>query len=356
MFTWGRQTNADIQVPPPANLSTIAESIPTPADDILAAFNALQTPLQQLRQQLDAYVLGQANAVQLLLITLLSGGHALLVGVPGVAKTRLAFGLSQLLGLSNKRVQATPDLLPGDILGGEILDINPDGTRAFRFIEGPVFSQLLLVDEINRANPRTQAALLQAMQEGQVTVNGVDYPLPQPFTVLATQNPLEYEGTYPLPEAQLDRFLMQIDVPLPGRQAERQMLVLTTGTAEAPLENHLTALQLQGAQNILRQLPYGTAFLDVLLDIVRALRPTQTEFSEVERYVQWGPGPRAGQALLQAARARAMLEGRIAPDLSDLRAIAVPVLQHRMALTPTARVDGMDVKQVIDVVCQQLLP
>jgi MoxR-like ATPase len=277
---------------------------------------------------------------------LLSGGHALLVGVPGLAKTKLVATLGTVLGLDAKRIQFTPDLMPADILGSEVMDQDDNGKRSFRFIEGPVFTQLLMADEINRASPRTQSALLQAMQEYHVSIAGKRLDLPRPFHVLATQNPLEQEGTYPLPEAQLDRFLLQVDVPYPELEAERQILLETTGVAERSASKVIDAARLIEIQTLIRKMPVGETVVEAILNLVRAARPGHG--SEItDRNVSWGPGPRAGQALMLATRARALYDGRLAPSIDDVNAIAEAVLQHRMALTFAARAEGMTVKSVI---------
>ncbi|WP_290980529.1 MoxR family ATPase [Ferrovibrio sp.] len=288
------------------------------------------------------------------LVTLLAGGHGLLVGVPGLAKTKLVETLAKVLGLDARRVQFTPDLMPADIVGSEVLEENEQGRRSFRFISGPVFCQLLMADEINRASPRTQSALLQAMQERQVSVGGTRHDLPAPFHVLATQNPLEQEGTYPLPEAQLDRFLLQIDVRYPDREAERRMLFATTGAAEEPVPTVLSATDLIAAQRLVRRIPVGESVVDAILHLVRAGRPEETDIAEIKTLVAWGPGPRASQALMLAVRARALLQGRLAPSIEDVLALAGPVLRHRMALTFAARAEGVSVGDVINRLTQPL--
>jgi MoxR-like ATPase len=280
---------------------------------------------------------------------MLSGGHALLMGLPGLGKTLLVDTLATVMGLSANRVQFTPDLMPADILGSEVLETGADGARAFRFIEGPVFCQLLMADEINRASPRTQSALLQAMQEREVTVAGTHRALPRPFHVLATQNPIEQEGTYPLPEAQLDRFLVRIDVAYPDRATERGILLATTGTHEARAPAVFTAEALIAAQAVVRRMPVGEGVVELILDLVRACRPDGQEAPEiVRRTVAWGPGPRAAQAMMLAVRARALLDGRLAPSAEDVAALARPVLSHRMALGYGARAEGAVLEQVID--------
>jgi MoxR-like ATPase len=299
------------------------------------------------REAIGRVIFGQDRVIDESLITLLSGGHALLIGVPGLAKTRLVQTLGVVLGLDDRRVQFTPDLMPADILGSEVLEESATGTRSFRFLHGPVFCQLLMADEINRASPRTQSALLQAMQEHKVSIAGTYHALPAPFHVLATQNPLEQEGTYPLPEAQLDRFLMQIDVGYPDLEAERRMLIATTGTAEAPPQAVMSADELLAAQQLVRRVPVGEAVVEAILALVRAGRPESSPLDEVKRAVAWGPGPRAAQALMLASRARALLQGRLSPSLDDVLALAPPILRHRMALTFAARADGITVDHVI---------
>jgi len=324
------------------------ESLPeTDGSDAIADLEATAALMGDVRAEISKVIFGQKTVIDLSLTTLLAGGHALLVGVPGLAKTRLAETLGAVLGLDEKRVQFTPDLMPSDILGSEVLEQSDTGERAFRFIKGPVFSRLLMADEINRASPRTQSALLQSMQEKQVSIAGTRHDLPKPFHVLATQNPLEQEGTYPLPEAQLDRFLMQIDVEYPDEQAERDMLISTTGPVQEQARAVLSATQLMRAQALVRQIPTGEQVVDTILEIVRSARPTDDADDYVRRHVAWGPGPRASQALLLGVRARALLEGRLAPSVDDVIALAPPILRHRMALTFTARADGLTIDGVV---------
>ncbi|HEV2551378.1 MAG TPA: MoxR family ATPase [Stellaceae bacterium] len=310
--------------------------------------DALGQRLAQVRERIGRIIFGQQDVVDQALITLLAGGHTLLIGVPGLAKTRLVETLGTVLGLDDKRIQCTPDLMPADILGSEVLEESESGRRSFRFIPGPVFSQLLMADEINRASPRTQSALLQAMQEGRVSVAGQYHALPRPFHVLATQNPLEQEGTYPLPEAQLDRFLLQIDVGYPDLAAERQMLIATTGITEEQVTAALGANELLAAQRLVRRVPVGESVVEAILNLVRSGRPEESDIAEARRHVAWGPGPRASQALMLACRARALLQGRLAPSIDDVVALAPPVLRHRMALNFAARADGITMAQVID--------
>ncbi|WP_372886881.1 AAA family ATPase [Shimia sp.] len=309
--------------------------------DLLREIEALGDRLDRARAAIRTRFIGQQEVVDLTLATLLCGGHGLLVGLPGLGKTRLVETLSTVMGLDGKRIQFTPDLMPADILGSEVLDTDAAGRRGFRFVPGPVFCQLLMADEINRASPRTQSALLQAMQERKVTVAGADRPLVAPFHVLATQNPIEQEGTYPLPEAQLDRFLMQIDVPYPARDTERDILLATTGVAEAAAGQVFSAADLIAAQGLLRRMPVGDSVVEAILDLVRSFRPQDPGASETVRdSVAWGPGPRAAQALMMAVRARALLQGRLAPSAEDVAALAPPVLSHRMALNFAARARG----------------
>jgi MoxR-like ATPase len=303
--------------------------------------------VQTVRDTTASIIFGQDRVIDLALITLLSGGHALLIGVPGLAKTSLVETLGTVLGLENKRIQFTPDLMPSDIVGSEVLEEETGGRRSFRFVKGPIFTQLLMADEINRASPKTQSALLQAMQEHHVTVAGVRHDVPRPFHVLATQNPLEQEGTYPLPEAQLDRFLLQIDVSYPDADAERRMLFATTGVEERTLKTILSAEELMMAQRLVRQLPVGDQVVDAILNLVRSARPGTGIDQELEDMIAWGPGPRASQALMLAVRAKAMMEGRLAPSVDDVVDLAEPVLKHRMALTFAARAEGVEMSDMM---------
>ncbi|MEO0487230.1 MAG: MoxR family ATPase [Pseudomonadota bacterium] len=319
--------------------------------DLVAEIETLGEKLGAARQSIAARFIGQDRVVELVLAALVSGGHALLIGLPGLGKTRLVDTLGTVMGLHDNRVQFTPDLMPADILGSEVLETAGDGTRSFRFIEGPVFCQLLMADEINRASPRTQSALLQAMQEKSVTVGGVNRPLGKPFHVLATQNPIEQEGTYPLPEAQLDRFLVEVNVPYPDRQTERDILIATTGVSEAESVAVFTADELLAAQQVVRRMPVGDAVVEAILDLVRAFRPAEPDAPQIVRdNVAWGPGPRAAQALMLTVRAEALLQGRLAPSMEDVITMAKPVLSHRMALSFSARARGEDLGALIDTV------
>jgi MoxR-like ATPase len=316
-------------------------------DILLADVETVGAGIATARAEAGRLVIGQDAVVEQVLVSLLSGGHALLVGVPGLGKTLLVETLGVVLGLDARRVQFTPDLMPADITGSEVLDEDASGRRSFRFVRGPVFCQLLMADEINRASPRTQSALLQAMQERKVAVAGVDQPLPRPFHVLATQNPLEQEGTYPLPEAQLDRFLMQVDIAYPDEAAERAMLLATTGSEVATPRQVLNAEALLVAQALVRRLPVAERVMDAILALVRGARPESATDDAVRRHVAWGPGPRAAQALMLASRARALLDGRLSPSLEDIAALAHPILRHRMALTFSARADGVTLDGII---------
>jgi len=320
---------------------------------ILAEVEALGARVSRVRAAIGRVIFGQDEVVDQTLITLLSGGHALLIGVPGLGKSRLVETLGTVLGLATKRIQFTPDLMPADIIGSEVLD-ETEGRRSFRFVPGPVFCQLLMADEINRASPRTQSALLQAMQEQRVAVGGVEHVLPRPFHVLATQNPIEQEGTYPLPEAQLDRFLLQIDVSYPLLDAERTMLLATTGAAEDRPARALSSEELVAAQALIRRVPVGEKVVDAILSLVRGGRPESAANDTVRRHVAWGPGPRAAQALMLASRARALIDGRLAPSIDDVVVLARPVLRHRMALNFAARADGVALGDVIDGLVERL--
>jgi MoxR-like ATPase len=322
------------------------ESLEKLEDMIVRAAESTAAHVRAAKSAIGEVIFGQDVVVERALVTVLSGGHALLVGVPGLAKTKLVETMGTALGLDARRVQFTPDLMPSDILGSEVLEEGAGGKRTFRFIQGPVFAQLLMADEINRASPRTQSALLQAMQEQHVTVAGARHDLPKPFHVLATQNPLEQEGTYPLPEAQLDRFLMEIDVDYPDLESERRILFDTTGAEDSKAKAAMTAEELIAAQRLVRRLPVGESVVEAILTLVRSARP-DSEAGEVSKQIAWGPGPRASQSLMLAVRARALLDGRFAPSVDDVLELAEPVLKHRMALTFAARAEGETVGNVI---------
>jgi len=319
------------------------------APNLVADIEALSEKLAAAKASITKRFIGQEGVIDLVLSALLCGGHGLLIGLPGLGKTRLVDTVSTVMGLDGARIQFTPDLMPADILGSEVLETSADGARSFRFIKGPIFCQLLMADEINRASPRTQSALLQAMQERVVTVAGQEHSVGVPFHVLATQNPIEQEGTYPLPEAQLDRFLVQIDVEYPTHDAERDILIATTGASEEKSYAVFKPKELLAAQELLRKMPVGDAVLEQILTLVRAFRPDEDgAASNIRDSVNWGPGPRASQALMLTVRARALLDGRLAPSPEDVVALARPVLSHRMALSFAARARGETLTDLID--------
>src|SRR6478609_2041719 len=322
-----------------------ADGVEKLEDAIVRSAEQVAGQIRAAKEAVSTVIFGQERVIENTLVTILSGGHALLIGVPGLAKTKLVETLGITLGLDAKRIQFTPDLMPSDILGAEVLDESNSGKRSFRFISGPVFAQLLMADEINRASPRTQSALLQAMQEQHITVAGVRHDLPKPFHVLATQNPLEQEGTYPLPEAQLDRFLMEIDVDYPDRDAERRILFETTGADETHAKASMNAEILVAAQRLVRRLPVGDSVVEAILSLVRSARPDPD--GDGDKLIAWGPGPRASQSLMLAVRARALLDGRLAPSIDDVLDLAEPILKHRMALTFSARAEGRTIPDVI---------
>ena len=321
------------------------EAIEKLDDMIVRQAEATGAQVAAAKDAIGKVIFGQERVVEQALMTVLSGGHALLVGLPGLAKTKLVETMGIVLGLDARRIQFTPDLMPSDIVGSEVLEEAPGGKRSFRFIPGPIFAQLLMADEINRASPRTQSALLQAMQELHVSVGGNRHDVPRPFHVLATQNPIEQEGTYPLPEAQLDRFLMQIDVPYPDIENERKIIFDTTGAEESKPKATLTAEELIAAQRLVRRLPVGESVVNAILSLVRSARPDAD--NDISKLIAWGPSPRASQALMLVARARALIDGRLSPSIDDVLDMAEPILKHRMALSFAARADGETVEGVI---------
>ncbi|MBI1300100.1 MAG: AAA domain-containing protein [Alphaproteobacteria bacterium] len=310
--------------------------------------------IDNAKKEIAKVIIGQNEVVDLTLTTLISGGHVLLIGVPGLAKTLLVETTAKVLGLSSARVQCTPDLMPADILGSEVLEEGTKGKRSFRFIEGPVFTQFFMADEINRASPRTQSALLQAMQEKEVSIAGKAQKLPEPFHVLATQNPIEQEGTYPLPEAQLDRFLMQINVDYPDETAERNIVLSTTTNNQTKIKAVMRPEDLLDIQHFVRDIPVGEKTVDMMINLVRKLRPGSGAHAHINNYVSWAPGPRGSQGLMLAARAYAMLQGRTAAVEGDVLAVAAPVLRHRMALNFKANADGITVDQIIHEIAETL--
>lgn len=320
--------------------------------------DALLADAARLKEQVRRRLVGQAAALDDVLTCLLAGGHALLVGVPGLAKTLLVRTVAEALELEFRRVQFTPDLMPADITGTEVMEEDrATGRRAARFLRGPVFTQVLLADEINRTPPRTQAALLEAMQEGRVTVAGEDLPLPRPFFVLATQNPLEQEGTYPLPEAQLDRFLFDVRMDYPSEAEEVEILRATTGAGEARVERVLDAERVLTLQRWTREVPVADNVLRYAAALVRATRPTDASATdEVRRWVRWGAGPRAGQALVLGAKARALLAGRFHVSPDDVRAVALPALRHRVLVNFHAEAEGIAPDRVVERLVEQVTP
>lgn len=317
-------------------------------------FSDSANKLDKARKEIGKVIFGQNNVVDQTLTTLICGGHVLLIGVPGLAKTLLVETMAQVLGLDHNRIQCTPDLMPADVIGAEVLEEDEKKKRTFRFIEGPVFTQFLMADEINRASPRTQSALLQAMQEREVSVAGKALKLPAPFHVLATQNPLEQEGTYPLPEAQLDRFMMQIDVAYPDEATERQIILATTTNLENPVKAVLNAKDLLDIQSLVRDMPIGEQVIDAILKLVRGARPGEGAHKLVNDYVTWAPGPRGSQGLMLAVRGKALIEGRSAPSVDDVIDLAEPILRHRMALNFKARANGVTTSSILKALCETL--
>lgn len=308
-------------------------------DAALARFENAGALIGAIKSSIGDVIIGQENVVNLSLCAILGGGHALLVGMPGLAKTKLIEAIAIACGLKFSRVQFTPDLMPSDILGSEVLETDENGKRSFRFIDGPIFTQVLMADEINRASPRTQSALLQAMQEKRVAVFGKNRQLETPFHVLATQNPIEHEGAYPLPEAQLDRFLLQINVPYPDEEIEKQILIRTTSNLPETQAKGIKFNELISLQELVREMPIGDDILESALFIVRQLRPQNTNLSIVRENIEWGPGPRGGQALILAAKAHALLRGFMTPSMHDLSIVAHSALSHRIALNWQASSD-----------------
>jgi MoxR-like ATPase len=303
----------------------------------------------RLERELAKAIVGQQRVIREILIAFLAGGHVLLRGVPGLAKTLLIKKLAEAVHLRFNRIQFTPDLMPSDILGAEVIEEDrATGKRVIRFIRGPIFSNIILADEINRTPPKTQAALLEAMQEYQVTVTGVRYDLERPLFVLATQNPIEQEGTYPLPEAQLDRFMFNVVIEYPSPEEERRILAMTTGTADPKVSAVATGEEIERLHTVVRDVPAAENVIDYAARLVRATRPAGEEAPEfVRKWVRWGAGPRAGQALLLGAKARALLEGRAVVALEDVAAVALPVLRHRVLVNFQAEADGIDADEIV---------
>jgi MoxR-like ATPase len=324
--------------------------------DDVTLLNELNERISDVRSRIATIIVGQDDIVDQLFVGLLSGGHCLLVGVPGLAKTLMVRTFAQTLDLRFGRIQFTPDLMPSDITGTEVLDDDPTtGHKQFRFVEGPVFTNVLLADEINRAPPRTQSALLEAMQEHNVTASGRTLPLPDPFYVLATQNPIEQEGTYPLPEAQLDRFMLMLWVDYPSDDEEQQIVHMTTSEAQSPIESALTPDDISAAQQLVRRMPVDQRVVSQAVKLVRQTRPTSDDAPEyIRNWVSWGAGPRASQYLVLASKARAMLDGRKTPSLDDIKALAVPILRHRIITNFNAEADSVSTTHIIEKLLRDL--
>jgi len=322
------------------------------------AVEKLHSVYGQMKEELSQVIVGQEEVVEQVLMAIFCRGHALLVGVPGLAKTLLVSTVARALDLSFKRIQFTPDLMPADITGTDVLEMNQEtGRRSFRFVEGPVFANMILADEINRTPPKTQAALLEAMQEHHVTVGEKTCNLPKPFFVLATQNPIEQEGTYPLPEAQLDRFLFNIVVDYPDDQEEREIIRRVTSPGEGEVKALMNAEEILQLQEIVKRVPVGDHVIDFAADIARATRPNSGEAPEfVKEMVGWGAGPRAGIALISAAKAHAVLRGRFHATTGDVIAVAHPVLRHRVLTTFNAEASGVTSDSIVEMLLEHLQP
>ena len=323
-------------------------------ENIDNSLKIFQKKISNVNAEINQLVFGQEPVIEQIIISLLCGGHALIIGLPGLAKTRIVNFLGIILGLETKRIQFTPDLMPGDIIGTEILDEQNKTNNYFKFIKGPVFCQLLLADEINRASPRTQSALLQAMQEKKVTIAGKDYFLPKPFHVLATQNPIDQEGTYPLPEAQLDRFLMNIKINYPNLEAERKILLLSSKEDSIKPKNVLSSEEVLDFQRLIREIPVGESVVKYILKFINETRPETSNIKSVKDNILWGPSPRASIALLAASKAKALLENRYSPSKLDVKSLIRPVLSHRINLNISARADNVNLEEILDDVNQRI--
>ncbi|MDT7831555.1 MoxR family ATPase [Flavobacteriaceae bacterium S356] len=311
----------------------------------VVAVDQLVSKYQKLKSEIGKVIVGQDEAVNLVLLSIFCGGHSLLIGVPGLAKTLLVNTVSDALGLHFKRIQFTPDLMPSDILGSEILDEN----RQFKFIKGPIFSNIILADEINRTPPKTQAALLEAMQERSVTISGSHYKLDLPFYVLATQNPIEQEGTYPLPEAQLDRFMFSIHLDYPSFNEEVQVVKNTTSNEETIVDSYFSAQEILEVQKLVRKIPVTDNVIEYAVSLVGKTRPKSKEATEmVQKYLDWGAGPRASQNLILAAKAHAVISGKYSPDIEDVKAVAIPILSHRIVKNYKAEAEGVTLTDIIN--------
>ncbi|CAL2101592.1 MoxR-like ATPase [Tenacibaculum sp. 190130A14a] len=310
----------------------------------VTAVNNLVVKYKELQNEIGKVIIGQQEAVNFTLLSVFCGGHSLLVGVPGLAKTLLVNTISNVLGLNFKRIQFTPDLMPSDILGSEILDEN----RSFKFIKGPIFSNIILADEINRTPPKTQAALLEAMQERSVTVAGHHYQLDLPFFVLATQNPIEQEGTYPLPEAQLDRFMFSINLEYPSFEEEVLVVKSTTSDVNHQAKSLFSAKEIIEIQKLIRKIPVADNVIEYAVGLVGKTRPNSDKATDfIKKYIDWGAGPRASQNLILAAKAHAAVHGKYSPDIEDVQAVAVPILSHRVVKNYKAEAESITVKEII---------
>ncbi len=322
-------------------------------EEVKKNFNVSHKRISSVKDAINNLVFGQDKVIDQILISILSEGHALIIGLPGLAKTRIVNLLSSIVGLETKRVQFTPDLMPSDILGSEILEDNAKLSKSFKFIKGPVFSQLLLADEINRASPRTQSALLQAMEEKRVTIAGLNHDLPKPFHVLATQNPIDQEGTYPLPEAQLDRFLMSIKITYPDQIAERKILNLSHEKNDLP-NNILSSDELLKIQSLIKEMPVGEKVIQYILNIIKNSRPETSEVLSVKNNVLWGPSPRASLALMSTCRSKAFIENRHSPSIFDVQSLIKPILSHRLNLNISAKAEGVEINDILDDIINHL--
>ena len=317
-------------------------------------FLVCQKKIAKVNSEINKHVYGQEEVIEQIIISLLCGGHALIIGLPGLAKTRIVNFMGLILGLETKRVQFTPDLMPGDILGTEVLEEFKKSSEFFKFLKGPIFCQLLLADEINRASPRTQSALLQAMQEKKVTIAGKDYILPKPFHVLATQNPIDQEGTYPLPEAQLDRFLLNIQIKYPDIKSEEKILLLSSADDTIKPKNILNYKDILDFQKLIRDIPVGKSIIDYILHIISSTRPETSNIKSVKENILWGPSPRASLSLLAASKARAFLQNRYSPSKFDVKSLINPVLSHRINLNISAKAEDVKLKDILDDVAERI--
>jgi MoxR-like ATPase len=318
--------------------------------------NEIIRKLAALKQEIKKIIVGQEETIDQLLITFLAGGHALLEGVPGLAKTLMIRTLAEAINLRFRRIQFTPDMMPSDIVGTEVLEEDhTTGKRFFKFNKGPIFSNIILADEINRTSPKTQSALLEAMQEFEVTYAGITYPLERPFFILATQNPIEQAGTFPLPEAQLDRFLLYVRIDYPSASEERSILENTTGVKRSVIEKVIDGGKILEAQRFVREVHISSDLIEMVSLIVRSTRPAQTESKFVKEWVRWGAGPRAGQAMILTAKARALLHGNFAVTIEDIKQVAFPVLRHRILMNFKAEAEGITPDQITEKIMKEAI-